>query len=167
VLFKDVYLTAAQKIVEGMQALGVMKGDAKEAVSAGAHAMFFQCGLGHMIGLDVHDMEDLGEPYVGYTDSLKKSTQFGMKSLRLGRALEAGFTLTVEPGVYLIPQLIDAWKAENKFTEFINYSALESYRDFSGIRVEEDYLITESGFTLLGKKLPMTVEEVEAERNKE
>jgi len=167
VLFKDVYLTAAQKIVEGMQSLGVMKGDAKEAVAAGAHAMFFQCGLGHMIGLDVHDMEDLGEPYVGYTDSLKKSTQFGMKSLRLGRALEAGFTLTVEPGIYLIPQLIDAWKAENKFTEFINYSALESYRDFSGIRVEEDYLITESGFTLLGKKLPMTVEEVEAERNKE
>ena len=167
VLFKDVYLTAAQKIVEGMQSLGVMKGDAKEAVAAGAHAMFFQCGLGHMIGLDVHDMEDLGEPYVGYTDTLKKSTQFGIKSLRLGRALEAGFTLTVEPGIYLIPQLIDAWEAEKKFTEFINYSALESYRDFSGIRVEEDYLITESGSTLLGKKLPMTVEEVEAERNKE
>jgi Xaa-Pro aminopeptidase len=167
VLFKDVYLTAAQKIVEGMQSLGVMKGDAKEAVAAGAHAMFFQCGLGHMIGLDVHDMEDLGEPYVGYTDTLKKSTQFGMKSLRLGRALEAGFTLTVEPGIYLIPQLIDAWKAEKKFADFINYSALESYRDFSGIRVEEDYLITETGYALLGKKLPMTVEEVEAERNKE
>ncbi len=164
VLFRDVYLTAAQKIVEGMQSLGVMKGDAREAVAAGAHAMFFQCGLGHMIGLDVHDMEDLGEPYVGYTDTLKKSTQFGMKSLRLGRSLEAGFTLTVEPGIYLIPQLIDAWKAENKFTEFIHYSALESYRDFSGIRVEEDYLITESGYQLLGKKLPMTVEEVEAIR---
>ena len=164
VLFKDVYLTAAQKIVEGMQSLGVMKGDAKEAVAAGAHAMFFQCGLGHMIGLDVHDMEDLGEPFVGYTDELKKSTQFGMKSLRLGRALEPGFTLTVEPGIYLIPQLIDKWKGEQKFMEFINYTALEGYRDFSGIRVEEDYLITEVGYQLLGKKLPMTVEEVEAER---
>lgn len=164
VLFKDVYLTAAQKIVEGMQSLGVMKGDAKEAVAAGAHAMFFQCGLGHMIGLDVHDMEDLGEPFVGYTEDLKKSTQFGMKSLRLGRALEPGFTLTVEPGIYLIPQLIDAWKAEKKFMEFINYTALEDYRDFSGIRVEEDYLITDTGYALLGKKLPMTVEEVEAER---
>ncbi|MBS1753444.1 MAG: aminopeptidase P N-terminal domain-containing protein [Ferruginibacter sp.] len=161
VLYKDVYLNAAQKIVEGMQLLGVMKGNATEAVEAGAHAMFFQCGLGHMIGLDVHDMEDLGEPYVGYTDTLKKSTQFGMKSLRLGRALEAGFTLTVEPGVYCIPQLMDSWKAENKFTEFINYDALEQLRKFSGIRVEEDYLITQTGCRLLGKKLPMTVDEVE------
>lgn len=164
VLFKDVYLNAAQKIVEGMQQLGVMKGNAAEAVAAGAHAMFFQCGLGHMIGLDVHDMEDLGEPYVGYTDELKKSTLFGMKSLRLGRALEPGFTLTVEPGIYMIPQLMDKWEAENKFTEFINYPALQSYRDFSGIRVEEDYLITETGYRLLGKKLPMTVAEVEAIR---
>ena len=164
VLFKDVYLNAAQKIVEGMQQLGVMKGNAAEAVAAGAHAMFFQCGLGHMIGLDVHDMEDLGEPYVGYTDELKKSTQFGMKSLRLGRALEPGFTLTVEPGIYMIPQLMDKWEAENKFKEFINYPALQSYRDFSGIRVEEDYLITETGCRLLGKKLPMTVAEVEAIR---
>lgn len=164
VLFKDVYLNAAQKIVEGMQSLGVMKGNAAEAVAAGAHAMFFQCGLGHMIGLDVHDMEDLGEAYVGYTDTLKKSTQFGMKSLRLGRALEAGFTLTVEPGIYLIPQLIDAWKAENKFAAFINYNKLEDYRDFSGIRVEEDYLITENGYKLLGNKLPMTVDEIESER---
>ena len=151
VLYKDVYLNAAQKIVEGMQSLGVMKGDVQEAVAAGAHAMFFQCGLGHMIGLDVHDMEDLGEPYVGYTDVLKKSTQFGMKSLRLGRALEPGFTLTVEPGIYLIPQLIDAWKAENKFDDFFNYNVLDQYRDFSGIRVEEDYLITENGYRLLGK----------------
>lgn len=164
VLFKEVYLTAAQKIVEGMQMLGVMKGDAKEAVAAGAHAMFFQCGLGHMIGLDVHDMEDLGEPYVGYTDTILKSTQFGIKSLRLGRALEPGFTLTVEPGIYCIPQLMDQWKAENKFTDFINYNALETYRDFSGIRVEEDYLITKDGARRLGKKLPITVEEVEAIR---
>ncbi len=164
VLFKEVYLTAAQKIVEGMQLLGAMKGDAKEAVAAGAHAMFFQCGLGHMIGLDVHDMEDLGESYVGYTDNLLKSTQFGIKSLRLGRALEPGFTLTVEPGIYCIPQLMDQWKAENKCTDFINYNALEAYRDFSGIRVEEDYLITKDGARLLGKKMPISVEEVEAVR---
>jgi len=142
----------------------LMKGSAEEAVAAGAHAMFFQCGLGHMIGLDVHDMEDLGEVYVGYTDTLKKSTQFGMKSLRLGRALEEGFTLTVEPGVYFIPQLIDQWKAENKFAAFINYPALEKFRDFSGIRVEEDYLVTTNGCRLLGKKLPMSVSEVEALR---
>ena len=165
VLFKDVYLNAAQKIVEGMQLLGVMKGDAQEAVAAGAHAMFFQCGLGHMIGLDVHDMEDLGEPYVGYTDVLKKSTQFGMKSLRLGRALEPGFTLTVEPGIYCIPQLMDAWKAEKKFAEFFNYAVLDQYRDFSGIRVEEDYLITDNGCRLLGKKIPITVDEVETLRD--
>jgi Xaa-Pro aminopeptidase len=162
--FKEVYLVAAQKIVEGMQSLGIMKGNAKEAVAVGAHALFFQCGLGHMIGLDVHDMEDLGEQYVGYTDTLTKSTQFGIKSLRLGKELEAGFTLTVEPGIYLIPQLIDQWKSENKFTEFVNYPALETYRDFSGIRVEEDYLITKEGCRLLGKKLPMTVAEVEAAR---
>lgn len=164
VLFKDVYLTAAQKLVEGMKTLGLVKGDPAEAVAAGAHAMFFQCGLGHMIGLDVHDMEDLGEKYVGYTDTLIKSTQFGMKSLRLGRALEPGFTLTVEPGVYFIPQLIDKWRAEKQFTDFINYDALEKYKDFSGIRVEEDHLITETGARLLGKKMPMTVAEVEAIR---
>ncbi len=164
VLFRDVYYAAAQKIVEGMQGLGIMKGDAKEAVTAGAHAMFFQCGLGHMIGLDVHDMEDLGEPYVGYNDVIKKSTQFGIKSLRLGRSLEPGFTLTVEPGVYCIPALMDQWKAERKFESFINYEALESLRNFGGIRVEEDFLITEAGSRLLGKKLPMTVEEIESIR---
>jgi Xaa-Pro aminopeptidase len=167
VLFRDVYLAAAQKIFEGLAQLGLTKGDPAEAVAAGAHAMFFQCGLGHMIGLDVHDMEDLGEQYVGYTDDMKKSTQFGMKSLRLGRALEPGFTLTVEPGIYFIPTLMDLWKAENKFTQFIHYPALDAYREFSGIRVEEDYLITESGYQLLGKKLPMTIAEIEAVRGGE
>ena len=135
-----------------------------EAVAAGAHAMFFQCGLGHMMGLDVHDMEDLGEEYVGYTDTLKKSTQFGMKSLRLGRALELGFVLTVEPGIYIIPTLIDQWKAEGKFRDFINYDVLETYRDFSGIRIEEDFVITTEGYRLLGKALPKTISEVEAIR---
>lgn len=162
--FIDVYRNACLKIVEGLKDLGLMKGDTREAVAAGAHAMFFQCGLGHMIGLDVHDMENLGEEYVGYTDILKKSTQFGMKSLRLGKALEVGFTLTVEPGIYFIPQLIDRWKAEGKFTEFIKYGALESYRDFGGVRVEEDYAITTSGARLIGKKFPIEVNEVEAVR---
>jgi Xaa-Pro aminopeptidase len=165
VLYKDIYLAASQKIVEGMQALGVMKGDAAEAVAAGAHAMFFQCGLGHMIGLDVHDMEGLGEQYVGYNDSLIRSKQFGMKSLRLARALEKDFTLTVEPGIYIIPQLIDKLKAEHKFEEFINYEELEKYRFANGIRVEEDYVITNTGADILGKRLPITVDEIEAIRS--
>jgi Xaa-Pro aminopeptidase len=162
VLYKDIYLTASQKIVEGMQGLGIMKGDAAEAVAAGAHAMFFQCGLGHMIGLDVHDMEGLGENYVGYTDTLLRSPQFGMKSLRLARALEKDFTLTVEPGIYIIPELIDKLKAERKFENFINYVELEKYRFANGIRIEEDYLITDSCYQILGKRLPITVEEIEA-----
>ncbi len=153
-----------ETLVDGLKSVNLMRGDAVEAVAAGAHAMFFQCGLGHMMGLDVHDMEDLGEQYVGYTDSLKKSTQFGMKSLRLGRSLEPGFVLTVEPGVYIIPTLIDQWKAEGKFRDFINYDVLETYRDFSGIRIEEDFVMTTEGSRLLGKALPKTISAIEAMR---
>lgn len=161
VFFKDVHLLASEKLAEGLKSIGLMKGDIKEAVREGAHAMFFQCGLGHMLGLDAHDMEDLGEEYVGYTDELKKSTQFGLKSLRLGRKLETGFVLTVEPGIYIIPELIDLWKSENKFSEFINYEKLETYKDFSGIRIEEDLLIVEGGSRVLGKFLGRTMTEVE------
>lgn len=161
--FKDVYELSSKVIVEGMKSLGLMKGNADDAVREGAHAMFFQCGLGHMMGLDVHDMENLGEVYVGY-DGEPKSTQFGRKSLRLGRKLEPGFVLTIEPGVYFIPELIDLWKGEKKFTEFINYDKLETYKDFGGIRNEEDYLITEDGARRLGKKIPLTTDEVEALR---
>jgi Xaa-Pro aminopeptidase len=164
VLYRDIYLAASQKIVEGMQGLGVMKGNATDAVTVGAHAMFFQCGLGHMIGLDVHDMEGLGEQYVGYNDTLLRSQQFGMKSLRLARALEKDFTLTVEPGIYIIPQLIDKWKAERKFEDYINYNELEKYRFANGIRIEEDYLITDKGAQILGKRLPITVDEIESMR---
>ena len=146
-----------------MKSLGLMKGNADDAVREGAHAMFFQCGLGHMMGLDVHDMENLGEVFVGY-DGEPKSTQFGRKSLRLGRKLESGFVLTIEPGVYFIPELMDLWKGEKKFTEFINYDKLETYKDFGGIRNEEDYLITEDGARRLGKKIPLTTDEVEALR---
>ena len=134
----------------------------KSCAVAGAHAMFMPCGLGHMMGLDVHDMENLGEVYVGYNGQ-PKSTQFGRKSLRLGRELEPGFVLTIEPGIYFIPELIDLWRSEHKFTEFLNYDKLETYKDFSGIRNEEDYLITEDGARLLGKKIPLHAEDVEKE----
>ena len=163
--FKEVHTQAGIKLVEGLTDIGLMKGNAAEAVAAGAHTMFFQCGLGHMIGLDVHDMEDLGEQYVGYDDKLKKSKEFGWKSLRLGKALKAGFTLTVEPGVYIIPELIDRWKAENKYASFINYELLNEYRSFGGIRIEDNYLITSTGSKKLGKDLPKTVSEIEALRN--
>jgi len=146
-----------------MKSLGLMKGDSTDAVREGAHAMFFPCGLGHMMGLDVHDMENLGEVWVGY-DGKPKSTQFGRKSLRLARPLEAGFVLTIEPGVYFIPELIDLWKSEGKFRDFINYDKLEGYRTFGGIRNEEDYLITPDGARMLGKKIPLTTDEVEALR---
>ncbi|MFV0417723.1 MAG: aminopeptidase P family protein [Dysgonomonas sp.] len=161
--FKEVYELSAKVICEGMKSLGLMRGDAAEAVQAGAHAMFFQCGLGHMMGLDVHDMENLGEVWVGYNGE-PKSTQFGRKSLRLGRKLEPGFVLTIEPGVYFIPELIDLWRSEKKFTDFINYDKLETYKDFGGIRNEEDYLITDTGARRLGKKIPLTTDEVEALR---
>jgi Xaa-Pro aminopeptidase len=159
-----VYHKACEALVEGLKSVNLMRGNTEDAVAAGAHAMFFQCGLGHMMGLDVHDMENLGEEYVGYTDVLKKSTQFGIKSLRLGRALKPDFVLTVEPGVYIIPTLIDKWKAEKKHLDFINYGVLETFRDFSGIRIEEDFVITTEGSRLLGKALPKKISEIEAIR---
>lgn len=164
VLFRDVHALAAQKLVEGLVTAGVMKGDPAEAVAAGAHTMVFQCGLGHMMGLDVHDMEDLGEEYVGYTEELKKSKEFGWKSLRLGRALEPGFVVTIEPGLYFIPELMDRWGAEKKYADFIHYSKLESLRSFGGIRIEEDLLITPGGSRLLGKPLAKTAAAVEEQR---
>ncbi|MDR3694087.1 Xaa-Pro aminopeptidase [Mucilaginibacter sp.] len=162
VRYKDIHLAACQKLVEGLTQVNLMKGNAAEAVAAGAHTMFFQCGLGHMLGMDTHDMEDLGEPYVGYTDTLKKETTiFGLKSLRLGRELEKGFVLTVEPGIYIIPELIDRWAAEKKYADYINYDVLNTYRDFGGIRIEDNFLITETGSHLLGKYLPKTLKEIE------
>jgi Xaa-Pro aminopeptidase len=162
--YKEVHTQACIKLAEGLTAVGLMKGDATAAVAAGAHTMFFQCGLGHMIGLDVHDMEDLGEPLVGYDDQLKKSTEFGWKSLRLGKTLKAGFALTVEPGIYIIPELIDRWKAEQKHTSFINYELLNDYRNFGGIRIEDNFVITDNGSKKLGKSLPKSLDEIEAMR---
>lgn len=160
VYFRDVYDLSCRVICEGLKGLGLMKGNPADAVEQGAHAMFFPCGLGHMMGLDVHDMENLGEVWVGY-DGQPKSTQFGRKSLRLARKLEPGFVLTIEPGIYFIPELMDYWKSENRFIDFINYEKLESYRNFTGLRNEEDYLITETGARRLGKKIPLTTDEVE------
>ncbi len=162
----DVHFEACRGLAEGMKAMGLMKGDVDEAVAAGAHALFFQCGTGHMMGLDVHDMEDLGEQYVGYDDTLKKETElFGLKSLRLGRALEPGYVFTIEPGIYMIPELIDLWKAERRFESFINYEAVSQFKDFSGIRLENNYAMTNAGLQLLGKPLAIEIDEVEEIRN--
>lgn len=161
VTYQSVHLAAARRMAGGLKALGLMQGDLDEAVAQGAHALFFPHGLGHMIGLDVHDMEDLGENYVGYSDAVRRSTQFGAAYLRLARELEPGFVLTVEPGIYFIPELIDQWRRKKKFTEFINYAALKKYRDFGGIRIEDNVLITGTGHRILGEPIPKTVEEVE------
>ena len=138
-----------------------MKGDAEEAVKAGAHALFLPHGLGHMMGLDVHDMEDIGQIYVGYDNEVRPSEQFGTAYLRMGRKLQAGFIITVEPGIYFIPELFKLWKSENKFSEFINYNKVEEYLGFGGIRLEDDVLVTETGYKILGKQIPKTIEEVE------
>ena len=159
--FRDVHLLAGEILCGGLKELGLMKGDPAEAARAGAHTLFFQCGLGHMMGLDVHDMENLGENYVGYTDTIKRNPQFGFCSLRLGKSLQPGHVITVEPGVYFIPELIDRWKAENKLSQFINYDKLEEYKDFGGVRLEDDILVTEDGWRLLGKPIAKSVEEVE------
>ena len=155
------HLLAAKIIATGLKDMGLMKGDVDEAVAQGAHALFFPHGLGHMMGLDVHDMEGLGENYVGYNEEIQRSKQFGLAFLRMGRTLEPGFVMTVEPGCYFIPALIDQWKAEKKFTEFINYDKAETFKDFGGIRIEDDILITDTGWQLLGKPIPKTVAEIE------
>ncbi|MEG0891093.1 MAG: aminopeptidase P family protein [Bacteroidales bacterium] len=161
--FKEVYYLACRTIFNGLKEIGLTKGDANEAVLAGANALFFQCGLGHMMGLDVHDMENLGEVWVGY-NGVPKSTQFGIKSLRLARDLEPGFVLTIEPGIYFIPTLIEKWKTENRFSEFINYREVEKWIDFGGIRNEEDYLITPTGHRILGTPISKKIDDVEAMR---
>jgi len=162
---RDVHLHVGEVLFDGLKALGLTKGDTKEAVANGAHALFFPCGTGHLMGLDVHDMENLGEQIVGYA-GVPKSTQFGLKSLRLGRELQPGFVLTIEPGIYFIPELIDHWESNKINGDFINFNEVNKYRDFGGIRNEEDILITETGNRVLGKPLAKTIEEVELEREK-
>ncbi len=162
--YREIHLSANRIMLEGMKDLGFLNGDVDEMLAEGVQGLFMPHGLGHQIGLDVHDMEDLGEKYVGYREGLERSTQLGLKSLRLAKELEAGFVLTVEPGIYFIPELIDKWKSENKFTNFVNYSKLDAYRDFGGVRIEDNCLVTETGSKTLGNPIPKTVEEVEALR---
>ncbi len=162
VKYRDVHLRAAGVIARGLKALGLMKGDVDAAVQEGAHALFFPHGLGHMMGLDVHDMEGLGEDRVGYDQETRRSEQFGLAYLRMARRLEPGHVVTVEPGIYFIPALIDQWQAEKKFTEFIAYDQLQAFRDFGGVRIEDDVVVTPNGCQVLGEPVAKTVEEIEA-----
>ncbi len=160
--YKSVHLKAAETITEGLKSLGIMKGDTKKAVAAGAHALFFPHGVGHLLGLDVHDMENYGENNLGYDEKNKRSMQFGLKYLRYAKPLIPGVVLTVEPGIYFIPALIDQWKSENKFSEFINYTKVEEYRSFGGVRIEDDVVVTSNGSRVLGKPIPKAIEDVES-----
>ncbi len=159
--FRDIHLLAATVIATGLTALGLMKGDPREAVAKGAHTLFFPHGLGHPLGLDVHDLEGLGENYVGYDDEIKRSKEFGLGFLRFGRKLQTGFVMTIEPGIYFIPELIEIWKNENRNAEFINYDKVLTYLGFGGIRIEDDVLVTADGVRVLGKPIPKTVKEIE------
>jgi Xaa-Pro aminopeptidase len=166
VTYLSVHQEVCRTLAQGLKDLGLMKGDVAEAVAAGAHALFLPHGLGHMMGLDVHDMEDLGQQYVGYDDEIRPSTQFGLASLRMGRRLEEGFVITDEPGCYFIPALIDQWRAEGLHKDFLNYDAIETFKDFGGIRLEDDILITPEGSRFTGeKRIPITIAEVEAIMN--
>ncbi len=158
--FKNAHIAACKTIFEGLKSLGLTRGNTEEAVEEGAHALFFPCGTGHMMGLDVHDMEDLGEVWVGY-DGQAKSKQFGLKSLRLAKPLQSGHVFTIEPGIYFIPELIDLWRSEKKFDDFICWDKVNEYSDFGGIRNEEDFVMTQNGAQLLGKAKPKTIEEIE------
>lgn len=163
VLYRDMHFLAARTIFDGLKQLGLVRGDTTQAVADGAHTLFMPHGLGHMMGMDVHDMEDLGENYVGYSDDLQRSTQFGTAYLRLARKLEQGFVLTDEPGIYFIPALIDQWKANGTNANYINFDKVDRYRNFGGIRLEDDILITADGGRNLGRRrIPIEVDEVEA-----
>jgi Xaa-Pro aminopeptidase len=153
-LYREAHLLAAKTIASGLKELGLMKGDPDAAVEAGAHALFFVHGLGHQMGLDVHDMENLGEDNVGYDAKVARSTQFGLRGLRMAKTLKPGHVITCEPGIYFIPALIDIWKSEKKHLDFINYAKVEAYRSFGGIRIEDDVLVTREGRKVLGRKIP-------------
>lgn len=162
ITFKDIHLQAAFDIVTGLQEIGLMHGNPEDAVNFGAHTLFFPHGLGHMLGLDVHDMEALGEQYVGYDETIQRSEEFGLKYLRLAKTLQPGYVFTIEPGIYFIPELIDMWQSENKFKEYINYEMLSDFRNSGGIRIEDDILVTDDGYKILGSNpIPKSVEEIE------
>ncbi len=159
--YQQVHKNASRTIIQGLKDIGLMKGNVDNALEAGAHALFFPHGLGHMIGLDVHDMENLGEDYVGYDSETKRIDQFGTNYLRLAKELKPGYTLTVEPGIYFIPALIEKWNSENYLGEFIDYSKVLNYLDFGGIRIEDNILITDNGHKIIGNPIAKTVSDVE------
>ena len=162
ITYKEVHLEVCKVLAENMKKLGLMKGNIEGAVGAGAHALFMPHGLGHMMGMTVHDMENFGEINVGYAEGEKKSTQFGLSSLRLAKKLEVGNVFTIEPGIYFIPDLFEKWKSEKLHQEFLNYDEIEKYMDFGGIRMERDILIQEDGTSrILGDKFPRTANEIE------
>jgi Xaa-Pro aminopeptidase len=161
--FRDVHFAAAREGVLGLKELGLMRGDPDEAVASGAYAFFFPCGVGHMLGLDVHDMEDYGEIYVGYA-GIKRSELFGLKSLRLAKPLQAGMTFTVEPGIYFIPELYAMWQAEGRFSQFIDYDAAKPWLDLGGLRNEENWLVTERGARMLGPAFEKSTAAIERAR---
>lgn len=159
----DVHMGACRIITDHLKQLGLMKGNTDDAVAAGAHAMFMPHGLGHMMGMDVHDMEGLGQVYVGFDDEVRPSTQFGTNCLRCGRRLQPGFVMTDEPGCYFIPHLIDLWKGQGMHKDFINYDEVEKYRNFGGVRLEDDIIITQTGCEVIGDKIiPYHIDDVEA-----
>lgn len=158
----DVHMNVCRLMTGRLKEIGLMKGDTEEAVQAGAHAMFLPHGLGHMMGMDVHDMEGLGQQYVGFDEETQPSTQFGTNCLRMGRRLDENFVMTDEPGIYFIPALIDEWRAAGHCKEWINYDLLETYKDFGGIRIEDDILITKDGCRFLGaNRIPYHPAEME------
>ncbi len=163
VKYMDVHFAVCRMMAERLKELGLMKGDMDEAVQAGAHAMFLPHGLGHMMGMDVHDMEGLGQIYVGFDEETRPNLeQFGTNCLRMGRRLEEGFVVTDEPGIYFIPALIDEWRSKGHCKDFLNYDLLETYKDFGGIRIEDDVLITKDGCRFLGsKRIPYHPAELE------
>jgi Xaa-Pro aminopeptidase len=161
VMYRDVHLKAARLMASGLKEIGLMKGDPAEAVAAGAQALFFPHGLGHSLGLDVHDMENLGENYVGYDDKTKRSEQFGLAYLRFALELRPGQVMTVEPGIYFIPALVAQWKKAKKNTGFVNFIKVETYLDFGGIRIEDNILITSGGRRVLGDPIPKKVKDIE------
>ena len=158
---RELHLMACRIIASGVKELGLMKGDVDEAVAEGAHALFMPHGLGHLMGLDVHDMEALGENYIGYNDEVKRSEQFGLAFLRFALPYKAGHVFTIEPGCYFIPELIEQWRTEGKHKDFINYNNIKDYISVGGIRIEDDVLITDKGHKVLGKPIPKSVKEVE------
>jgi len=162
---KSIHFQAARIIAEGLKELGLMKGNVDDALEQGAHALFFPHGLGHHIGLDVHDMENYGEDFVGYDETVTRSEQFGLAYLRMATVLRENYVITVEPGIYFIPALMDKWKGERKNLDFINFDKVNEYRDFGGIRIEDDILVTDDGYRVLGKGIPKMADDVEAIMN--